>query len=276
MAGESLDPYYVQTQRYSSNLGGREGLRGQVDAYLNELRVPCTLDQDGDWRFQSDVGPFLMVLDRDTQDLVVIQTIQAMERRPKHHADEMHVLLGLNYDAEGARFAAIKDGGKDLLVLTSRLHPDELDGVRFEKLLADCMRLSRRIDELTGAVPPPAAVQPAPGMQPAPGVAQGQYGPMDVPPAGAPMAPQAAEQYEPPQAPATPPEAASQPAPEPPPVAPEPPPQAVAEPPPQAAPEPPPEPQQPAAAPPDWYPDPYGQFRLRYWDGQAWTEHTAQ
>ena len=29
----------------------------------------------------------------------------------------------------------------------------------------------------------------------------------------------------------------------------------------------------PAAA--DWYPDPQGQKRLRYWDGGAWTDHTA-
>jgi uncharacterized RDD family membrane protein YckC len=26
----------------------------------------------------------------------------------------------------------------------------------------------------------------------------------------------------------------------------------------------------------DWYPDPQGQARLRYWDGQRWTEHTSQ
>lgn len=25
----------------------------------------------------------------------------------------------------------------------------------------------------------------------------------------------------------------------------------------------------------DWYPDPKGEKRLRYWDGSAWTEHTA-
>jgi uncharacterized RDD family membrane protein YckC len=25
----------------------------------------------------------------------------------------------------------------------------------------------------------------------------------------------------------------------------------------------------------DWYPDPQGQSRLRYWDGQTWTEHTS-
>jgi uncharacterized RDD family membrane protein YckC len=27
--------------------------------------------------------------------------------------------------------------------------------------------------------------------------------------------------------------------------------------------------------PADWYPDPQGQARLRYWDGQRWTEHTS-
>ena len=34
---------------------------------------------------------------------------------------------------------------------------------------------------------------------------------------------------------------------------------------------------QPAAtgAPADWYPDPRGEKRLRYWDGASWTEHTA-
>lgn len=33
----------------------------------------------------------------------------------------------------------------------------------------------------------------------------------------------------------------------------------------------------PGAQPPpaDWYPDPHGQKRLRYWDGSAWTSHTA-
>jgi RsiW-degrading membrane proteinase PrsW (M82 family) len=39
--------------------------------------------------------------------------------------------------------------------------------------------------------------------------------------------------------------------------------------PPQAPPPPPPGP------PPNWYPDPSGRFRLRYWDGYAWTGHTA-
>jgi uncharacterized RDD family membrane protein YckC len=38
----------------------------------------------------------------------------------------------------------------------------------------------------------------------------------------------------------------------------------------------PPQPQQQQAAhKADWYPDPQGQARLRYWDGQRWTEHTS-
>lgn len=37
-----------------------------------------------------------------------------------------------------------------------------------------------------------------------------------------------------------------------------------------------PKPQPAASGPPaDWYPDPKGEKRLRYWDGAAWTEHTA-
>lgn len=39
-------------------------------------------------------------------------------------------------------------------------------------------------------------------------------------------------------------------------------------------------PQSPVAAqrsgtPADWYPDPKGEARLRYWDGESWTDHTA-
>jgi hypothetical protein len=30
-----------------------------------------------------------------------------------------------------------------------------------------------------------------------------------------------------------------------------------------------------ATAPPGWYDDPWRQTRLRYWDGMAWTGHTA-
>ena len=32
---------------------------------------------------------------------------------------------------------------------------------------------------------------------------------------------------------------------------------------------------QPGSFPPDWYPDPWLQSRLRYWDGNAWTGHVA-
>jgi hypothetical protein len=30
-----------------------------------------------------------------------------------------------------------------------------------------------------------------------------------------------------------------------------------------------------ASKPADWYPDPHGEARLRYWDGRRWSEHTA-
>jgi uncharacterized RDD family membrane protein YckC len=36
-----------------------------------------------------------------------------------------------------------------------------------------------------------------------------------------------------------------------------------------------PPPEQQGDWPADWYPDPQGQARLRYWDGQRWTEHTS-
>lgn len=31
-----------------------------------------------------------------------------------------------------------------------------------------------------------------------------------------------------------------------------------------------------AAAPADWYPDPTGSARVRYWNGSEWTDHTAE
>jgi uncharacterized RDD family membrane protein YckC len=44
---------------------------------------------------------------------------------------------------------------------------------------------------------------------------------------------------------------------------------------PAASPQEPPTEPQPATPPADWYPDPHGQKRLRYWDGENWTDHTA-
>ncbi len=44
---------------------------------------------------------------------------------------------------------------------------------------------------------------------------------------------------------------------------------------PQAQPAPQAEPAAAAAAKADWYPDPRGEKRLRYWDGSQWTDHTA-
>jgi uncharacterized RDD family membrane protein YckC len=45
--------------------------------------------------------------------------------------------------------------------------------------------------------------------------------------------------------------------------------------PPAGAPVPAPPPQPAEQQKADWYPDPHGQARLRYWDGQRWTEHTS-
>ncbi|MEM9463983.1 MAG: DUF2510 domain-containing protein [Actinomycetota bacterium] len=56
-------------------------------------------------------------------------------------------------------------------------------------------------------------------------------------------------------------------------AAPAPEPEPVSEPEPGSAPEP--EPDLAAAPAADWYPDPSGQARLRYWDGGRWTEHVA-
>ena len=39
------------------------------------------------------------------------------------------------------------------------------------------------------------------------------------------------------------------------------------------------QPQRPAAAstvPAGWYADPSGRYELRYWDGNAWTEHVSR
>jgi hypothetical protein len=344
---DPLAEFFAASPRHSAALGGRGGVHGQVDTALNELEVPAALDQDGDWKLQTDVGPFLLVVDKENSDLVAIQTIQSMERKVKNSADEMHVLMALNFEARGiARFGIVKDNDQNLLVLTARLAPEEISTEGVQRMLRDCLRLSRRVDELLGREPAQAPAQPggwqaadaalaqaegqagapvaaAPGPQDAPAEAPAAETVFAQPVPQAPPANGAPAVEEPAQpAPATaeppggyPPPAAAEPAgtasPEPlgahPPPAAEPagtaspeplggyPPPAAAEPspepaagypppsyPPPAQPEPayqpPPEPAPPQQAlpPANWYSDPYFQARLRYWDGQRWTEHVAQ
>jgi uncharacterized RDD family membrane protein YckC len=104
------------------------------------------------------------------------------------------------------------------------------------------------------AAPPPGAWPPAPD----PAVGQSAAG-ATAPRAAAGPAPTPAAAPAP-QAPTAEPTAPEPTAPEP--AAPEP-----AQPPPPAA---------PPLPPANWYPDPSGHARLRYWDGSRWTDHTAQ
>ena len=359
-APDPLAEFYAASPRHSAALGGRSGVHGQVDSALNELQVPATLDQDGDWKLQTDVGPFLLVVDKQSSDLIVIQTLQSIERKVKNFADEMHGLLALNFEARGiARFGIVKDDNQNLLVLTARLAPDEISTQAVQRLLGDCFRLSRRLDELLGnapkqpagqpggwqtadaalaqaesaggppaaepaaapspepaaapspeqapaeapaaetvfaqpvpqappAEPEPAAAEPAPvepaAPEPAPAEpAAPEPGPAQPATPAAPAQPAPAETHQPPAAaepePSYPAPAAPEPEPTfPPPAAPDP---ALAYPAPDAAYQAPAQPEAPAPPqqslpPANWYNDPYYQARLRYWDGQQWTEHVAQ
>ena len=158
-----LADYYRTTARYSPQLGGRDGLRGQIDAIVNELGLPASLDRDGDWRFAADVGEFLLIIDSASGDLVVVQNVQTLAGRPKNHVDELMGLLRLNLEGHGtARFSAVRDGGKDVLVISARIHADAVARESVERLLADAMLLSRALDQALGNEPaaPPAA-QPA-------------------------------------------------------------------------------------------------------------------
>jgi hypothetical protein len=147
---DPLADFFVVSPRGSAELAGRDGVQGTVDAILNELEVPAELDADGDWRVETDVGPFLLVIDKALGDLVAIQTIRKMDRLEDHAAD-MYVLLQLNLEAEGARFAALNDGDTDLLLLTARLRPDDVSLESVGTMLYDTLRLSRTLDELVGA-----------------------------------------------------------------------------------------------------------------------------
>ena len=131
----------------------RAGLSGRVDRILEELQVAAAIDADGDWRLQTDAGPFLLVIDRDNGDLVAIQKIREMKPAIADHADVMYLLMRLNLEAEGACFAALEDGDTDLLILAARLGADAVTRESVESMLRDAARLSRRLDEATGSPP---------------------------------------------------------------------------------------------------------------------------
>jgi hypothetical protein len=131
----------------------RAGLPGRVDEILDELGIRAVLDADGDWRLDTDVGPFLLVVDRSNGDLVAIQTIRRMERAPASYAEDMHMLMRLNVDAAGACFAALSERDTNLLIITARVRADAVSRETVETMLADATRLSRRLDEVTGKAP---------------------------------------------------------------------------------------------------------------------------
>jgi hypothetical protein len=132
----------------------RAGLPGRVDEILEELQVAAVLDADGDWRLDTDAGPFLLVVDRDNGDLVALQTIRTMEPAIADHVEAMYLLLRLNLEADGACFAGVNDGETDLLVLAARVAAGAVTRESVETMLADATRLSRRLDEVTGTAPP--------------------------------------------------------------------------------------------------------------------------
>ena len=129
----------------------RPGLPGRVDAILEELGLAPELDPDGDWRLETDAGPFMLLVDRDNGDLVALQTIRAVDGPLADEAELMHMLLQLNVEARGAAFGAVTGRDANLLVVTARLAADEVSRERVETLLGDATRLSRRLDELAEA-----------------------------------------------------------------------------------------------------------------------------
>jgi hypothetical protein len=200
---DALAPYYVSSPRFSSQLGGRNGIRGTVDSLLNELQVPATLDADGDWNLTNDAGQFLLFARDEDRKLVLRQKFVDLGDNLKKHASQMHALLLMNLDNEGACFASQMNQttGKYTIVLTGQKSYDKLDRDEFLELLEAAFKLSKEFDDVVAGddAPAPRAAAPAPpSVQP----------------------------------------------------------QAV-------------------AWSPDWYADPRGEARLRYWDGSAWTEHTA-
>jgi hypothetical protein len=172
-----LDDYYRSTARFNPQLGGRTDTRGRLDAIVNELGLPATLDQDGDWRFASDVGDFLMMVDPETGDVIVLQYLDTFGGRLKSHVDEMLGLLVLNFEEPGsARFSVIHQGGKDLVVISSRLRAADAVHDAVERMLADAMLLSRRLDLQLGREPAAAAQPVQNGAPPAAWYADPQGG----------------------------------------------------------------------------------------------------
>jgi hypothetical protein len=129
----------------------RGGLHGRVDAVLAELGIEPELDGDGDWRVDTEAGPFMLVVDRENGDLVALQTIRSIQGPLAEEAELMHLLLQLNVEAEGACYGAVTGRDANLLVLCSRLKPDAVSRERVDAMLRDATRLSRRLDDLAEA-----------------------------------------------------------------------------------------------------------------------------
>lgn len=201
MNADPLAEYYVHSPRYSSNLGGRTGIRGQIDALLNELRVPVALDEDGDWHLSNDTGSFYLIARDEDRKLLVRMNYNELKGSVKSNAELLLVLLGLNQHCEGACFAAHQSDqtGRYQVLIAGEKAYDRVDRDSLAELLAAAFKLSRVFDEVRGVQPPPAQQQQQPVQQQAPG----------------------------------------------------------------------------GAWPAGWYDDPQRAARLRYWDGAAWTEHTA-
>jgi hypothetical protein len=157
---DRLGPYFAATQRYSPQLGGREGVRGMIDAIVNDLQLPCALDKDGDWRFETDVGPVLLIWREDERKLRALQVLDKVAGRPKSNADLLLALLRLNMDAETACFAIAHDSGEDYAAITGLLPAEEISRDELARVIEDVLRLSRKVDELLGRAP--AQPQPAP------------------------------------------------------------------------------------------------------------------
>jgi hypothetical protein len=93
----------------------------------------------------------MLVVDRENGDLVALQTIRSIQGPLAEEAELMHLLLQLNVEAEGACYGAVTGRDANLLVLCSRLKPDEVSRERVDAMLRDATRLSRRLDDLAEA-----------------------------------------------------------------------------------------------------------------------------